>query len=159
MSTLAETAPAFVAMAHKIVWCTVATVDPDGRPRTRILHPIWEWDGERLHGWIATGRTPIKAAGLDAMPHVSLTYWDDSHDTCTAECEVSWIEPDEKEALWDRFATAPAPVGYDPAIIPPWADGPTSPAFDGLVLEPLRLRVMDGTMMLTGQGELLTWRA
>ncbi len=109
--------------------------------------------------WIATGRTPIKVAGLDAMPHVSLTYWDDSHDTCTAECEARWIEPGEKAMLWDRFVNAPEPVGYDPAIIPPWADGPSSPTFDGLVLEPLRLRVMEGSMMLTGQGELLTWRA
>jgi hypothetical protein len=158
MSSLAETAPAFVEMAHRIVWCTVATVDPDGRPRTRILHPIWEWDGERLRGWIATGRTPIKAAGLDATPHVSLTYWDDSHDTCTAECRAEWIPTDQKVTLWNRFADAPEPVGYDPAIIPPWADGPSSPAFDGLGLDPVRLRVMPGTLMTTGQGELLTWR-
>ena len=41
---LACVAPAFVELAHRIVWGTVATVDPEGRPRTRILHPIWEWD-------------------------------------------------------------------------------------------------------------------
>ncbi|MEZ5218491.1 MAG: hypothetical protein R2705_23655 [Ilumatobacteraceae bacterium] len=40
MTALADTAPSFVAVAHRIVWCTVATVDPDGHPRTRILHPI-----------------------------------------------------------------------------------------------------------------------
>ena len=48
MATLAEIAPKFVEMAHQIVWCTVATVDAKGRPRSRILHPIWQWDGERL---------------------------------------------------------------------------------------------------------------
>ena len=53
MSTLAATAPGFVELAHRIVWATVATVGPDGQPRTRILHPIWEWDGESLVGWIA----------------------------------------------------------------------------------------------------------
>lgn len=31
MSELAAVAPAFVAMAHRIVWANVATVDADGR--------------------------------------------------------------------------------------------------------------------------------
>jgi hypothetical protein len=33
MSPLAETATAFVDIAHRIVWCTVATVDATGAPR------------------------------------------------------------------------------------------------------------------------------
>ena len=45
MDSLEVTAPAFVEMAHRIVWATVATVDERGRPRSRVLHPIWEWDG------------------------------------------------------------------------------------------------------------------
>jgi hypothetical protein len=40
MSDLASVAPAFVEMAHRIVWATVATVDLDGRPRGRILLPL-----------------------------------------------------------------------------------------------------------------------
>jgi hypothetical protein len=40
MNTLEDTAPRFVEMAHQVVWCTVATVASDGRPRTRVLHPI-----------------------------------------------------------------------------------------------------------------------
>ena len=47
MTELEDVAPAFVEMAHRIVWCSVATVDHQGRPRSRILHPLWEWDGER----------------------------------------------------------------------------------------------------------------
>jgi hypothetical protein len=31
MAELAQVAPAFVDMAHRIVWATVATVDPQGR--------------------------------------------------------------------------------------------------------------------------------
>ncbi|MEZ5166050.1 MAG: pyridoxamine 5'-phosphate oxidase family protein [Acidimicrobiales bacterium] len=118
MDSLETTAPAFVEMAHRIVWCTVATLDGRGEPRTRILHPIWEWDGESLVGWIATGKTPVKLAGLAASPHVSLTYWDSTQDTCTADCGAEWIADDEREALWRRFAEGPAPVGYDPAIVP-----------------------------------------
>ena len=162
MGDLAEVAPAFVAMAHRIVWATAATVDGEGRPRGRILHPYWEWDGEAgsLVGWIATGPTPLKRAHLARSPYVSLTYWAPDHDTCTAECGAEWVLDDEgREAVWRRFAEAPAPVGYDPAIVPVWADGPRSPAFAGLRLTPWWLRVMPGTAMLAGGGEILTWAA
>ena len=47
MNTLVEIAPAFVEMAHRIVWGSAATVDREGRPRSRILHPIWR-DGPTL---------------------------------------------------------------------------------------------------------------
>lgn len=40
MDELDVAGPAFLEMAHRIVWCTVATVEPDGGARTRILHPI-----------------------------------------------------------------------------------------------------------------------
>ena len=68
MSELSTVAPAFVDMAHRIVWATVATTDRHGRPRSRILHPLWEWDGGSLVGWIATGRTPVKRAHLERTP-------------------------------------------------------------------------------------------
>jgi hypothetical protein len=58
MSDLSETAPAFVAMAHRTVWCTAATVDARGRLWSRILHAIWDWDGTRLVGWVCTTPTP-----------------------------------------------------------------------------------------------------
>jgi len=157
---LTEVAPAFVGIAHRIVWATVATTGADGRPRTRILHPIWEWDGTSLVGWIATGPTAVKRAALAHSPYVSLTYWDPTHDVATADCRASWVLDDAgREEVWNRFARTPPPVGYDPAIIPPWRDGPRSAAFAGIRLEPDRLRVMPGTVMLEGRGDVLTWRA
>jgi len=36
-SPLIDVAPAFVRMAHEIVWCSAATVDRSGRPRSRVL--------------------------------------------------------------------------------------------------------------------------
>ena len=159
MTDLATIAPAFVEMAHRIVWCIAATVDEDGRPRTRVLHPIWEWDGARLVGWVATSPGSPKARHLAEHPLVSLTYWDSSHDTCTADCVATWeLGADERRAGWRRFADAPPPVGYDPSIIPDWPD-PDAPAFGVLRLEPTRLRLMPGSLMLTGQGTLLTWQA
>lgn len=160
MTELAKIAPAFVHMAHRIVWCGAATVDKQGRPRTRILHPLWRWDGRALTGVIATSPTPTKRAHLDASPFISLNYWAPNQDTCLAECHVRWAFDDAtREQTWNAFKNAPQPVGYDPAIIPPWKDGPTSPAFAVLELEPWRLRVMPGTFMVNQIGELLTWKA
>lgn len=159
MTALADIAPDFVSMAHRIVWATGATVDAEGRPWTRILHPYWTWDGESLTGIVATSPLSPKAAHLEAHPEVSFTYWAPSQDTCTAQCHVTWEEsPEQREAGWEALKNAPEPVGYDPAIIPGW-DEPTSPDFGVLRLEPWWLRVMPGTVLLAGEGELLTWRA
>ena len=160
MSEYRSTAEAFLTMAHEIVWCSVATVDEGNRPRSRVLHPIWEWAGDELVGWIATGPTPVKLAHIAHSPHVSLNYWASNHDTCIAECSVEWRTDDAtKQRVWDLFKFGPAPVGYDPSIIPPWADGPLTPAFAALRLTPWHLRVFPGTMLLGGAGELLTWTA
>jgi hypothetical protein len=158
MDTLADVAPAFVEMAHRIVWCNVATVDTQGRPRSRILHPIWQWDGERLVGWIATGPTPTKRAHLSANPYLSASYWAPSHDTCTAECRASWAFDDETRAMvWDLFLHGPPPVGYNPAIVPGW-DSPASERFAALRLDPWRLRVFPGTVLMGQGGAVREWR-
>jgi hypothetical protein len=159
ISVLAEVAPAFVEMAHRIVWASAATVDAQGRPRTRILHPIWQWDGARLLGWIGTGPTPTKRAHLQASPYMSLNYWSPSHDTCVADCRATWAFDDETRTMvWNLFAQAPPPVGYDPANIPGWGH-PTSEAFAALRLEPWRLRVFPGTVLLGQGGAVLVWQA
>jgi hypothetical protein len=160
MNPLTEVAPAFVAMAHRIVWCSAASVDARGRPRSRVLHPIWEWDGSRLVGWIGTGPTPLKRAHLKASPYLSLGYWTPSHDTCVAECAAAWAFDDHtRTRVWQLFRSAPEPLGFDPALISGWDGGPTSDAFAVLRLEPWRLRVFPGTV-LTGQGgAALAWQS
>jgi hypothetical protein len=159
MTDFATVAPAFVEMAHRIVWATVATVDGTERPRTRILHPIWEWDGERLVGWVGTGPTPVKRADLEAHPVASVSYWSPTHDTCVADVDVTWAFDDETRVrVWNLFKNGPEPVGYDPAIVPVW-DGPTSDSFAALRFEPRRLRVFPGTVLLNQGGDVLTWSA
>ena len=158
MNTINETAPAFVEMAHRIVWASVATVDTQGRPRSRILHPIWQWDGSELHGWVATGPTPIKRAHLQHSPYLSINYWSPSHDTCVAECQASWVDDlDTKTAIWNLFATAPALVGYDPKIVPVWTSL-SAPAFGVLRLKAWRLRVFPGAVLMGQGGKVLTWQ-
>jgi hypothetical protein len=159
MNTLEEVAPAFVTMAHTIVWCTAATVDAHGRPRSRILHPIWQWDGRELVGWICTSPTPIKRAHLQASAHISTNYWSPTHDTCLAECKAQWILDDEgRTRIWNMFLNTPPPVGYNPTIVPTWTS-PTCDAFAVLKLEPWLLRVFPGTLLLGKGGQLLKWRA
>jgi pyridoxine/pyridoxamine 5'-phosphate oxidase len=74
VDTLEVAAPEFVEMAHRIVWATAATVDTAGNPSTRILHPVWQWDGSTLTGWIATSPVSTKAKHLAKVPRMSLTY-------------------------------------------------------------------------------------
>lgn len=160
MNAFPNVATAFVDMAHQIVWCTAATVDKNGRPRSRILHPIWQWDGENMVGWIGTSPTPVKRAHLKGSPYMSLNYWAPNHDTCTAECKATWAFDDEtRTKVWDLFLNGPEPVGYDPSIVPAWTS-PTADAFAVLRLEPWRLRVFPGSV-LTGEpgAEVLRWQA
>jgi len=158
MSELADVAPAFVEMAHRIVWCVVATTDTKGNPSTRVLHPVWEWDGAELTGWIATSPNSPKAAHLAANAGISLTYWHPDQDTATAACHTSWDDTEEgRQAGWDRFLLAPEPVGYDPRIIPQWTS-PTAPEFGVLRLRPTSLRVMPGSLMTAGIGVPSIWR-
>ncbi|HET9739331.1 MAG TPA: hypothetical protein VFP78_14540, partial [Solirubrobacteraceae bacterium] len=81
-----------MAVAHRIVWCTVATVDRHGRPRSRILHPYWEHTEDGPKGWITTRPTPLKRAHLAHSPYVSCSYWDATQDAIVAECRASWVE-------------------------------------------------------------------
>ena len=158
MQELSRVGPAFLEMAHEIVWASVATIDRKGRPRTRVLHPIWEWDGESLIGWIGTGPTPLKRAHLDKSPFCSVNYWAPSQNTCVAECRASWgFDLETRRKLWDRLKHGPSPVGYDPAMIPGW-DGPESDSFAALRLDPWRLRVFPGSVLMGQGGEVLTWR-
>lgn len=157
MTDLERVAPVFVKMAHQIVWCSAASVDPENRPRSRVLHPIWEWDGASLTGWVGTRATPTKRSHLAHSPYLSLNYWAPSQDTCVAECAVRWHFDDEtRTAVWNTFKDAPPPVGFDPAMVPKW-NKPTDEGFAVLELTPWRLRVYPGTRLMGKGGEILTW--
>ncbi|MFN8524042.1 MAG: pyridoxamine 5'-phosphate oxidase family protein [Chloroflexota bacterium] len=109
--TFAEVEASLVERAHRMVWCNVATVDGEGRPRSRLLHPIW--DGGKA--WILTRRGSYKAHQIEANPHVSLAYVSEIASPVYAECVAFWEnDPSRKQRIWDLFAAAPPPLGYDP---------------------------------------------
>jgi hypothetical protein len=113
------------------------------------LHPLWEWDGVNLVGWIATRPTTLKQRHIAHSPFVSLAYWNDEHDSANAECRVEWRFDDATRfAVYKKFKKAPPPLGYDPAIVPGW-DSPRSDDFAVWRLEPRRLRVTSPNYMLS----------
>ncbi len=143
----------FMERVQRIAWATVTTVDGRGRPRSRILHPIWEG----ATGWIATGRESYKARHLEANPYVSVTYWDPQQEQIYAECATAWEDAlDVKRRVWELYKAAPPPLGYDPGLF--WPDGPESPAFGLLELIPWRIEV-SGLGNLMGQGQPLVWHS
>ena len=147
----------FIEVAHRIVWCTVATVDRHNRPRSRILHPLWEHEADGLVGWITTRPTPLKLAHLDHSPYVSCSYWDATHDVAVAECHAEWVgDIDTKAHAWDLFRNAAEPLGHDPYKI--WPDGPGNPDAGVLRLTPWRIRVA-GMETFLGRAPAQTWTA
>jgi hypothetical protein len=127
----------FVEIAHRVVWCTFATVDARGRPRSRLVHPVWTFEpnGE-LVGRVASRRTSPKSAHLETTPYASCSYWDPVHDVAVADCHASWdVEP---ERSWSVFSEPPPPVGFDPTVM--FAGGLDSPDAGIVVLRPWRVR-------------------
>ena len=146
----------FITIAHRVVWCTLATVDRHNRPRSRIVHPVWELRAGALHGLVATRPTPLKRAHLAHAPHVSCTYWDPAHDVAVAECAAHWLDEAGRAHAWDRIARAPAPAGYDPSAI--WPAGPTSADFAVIALEPWRVSAASAATLARGE-QAAVWRA
>jgi hypothetical protein len=147
---------AFVTIAHRIVWCTVATIDRCDRPRARILHPIWEPRPDGLVGWIVTRPTPLKRAHLAHRPYLTCSYWDSTHDIAIADCAATWIGDSAVHShVWGLFREAGPPLGFDFARIFP--AGPSSPDAALLRLDPWRLHVSD-LDVLHGRKQALKWR-
>jgi general stress protein 26 len=137
----------FVRRAHDAVWAAVATVDQAGRPRSRVLHPIWEGQV----GWIATRPHSHKAKHLKRNPYVSLAYLKDPLNPVYVDCKANWeADPAEKKRVWELFRAAPPPLGYDPQVAFGSVD---DPRFGVLRLTPWRIQ------LYTLDGENKVWHA
>lgn len=145
-----EIEPDVQARSSRIAWATVATVDRQGRPRTRILHPIWETVDGKPVGFIATDRASHKGKHLASNPNVSVSYWDQAHEQMYVDAVAEWADdPAEKRRVWDLFKNAPPPLGYDPAMI--WPDGPEGARFGVLKLTPWRIELFSLGDMFSGK--------
>ena len=151
LDTFEEIEERLRAVTDTVVWASVATFDRQGRPRSRILHPLW--DGST--GWIGTNRHSHKAKHLAVNPWVSVSYWDQRHELAMVECKAEWDDTREaKQALWGLMTGTPEPVGYAPTMFWQSVD---DPAFGALKLTPWRIAVWSTQAMATGEPPLV-WR-
>jgi hypothetical protein len=146
-----------VDVAHAVVWATVTTVGPNGRPRSRVMHPIWLADAGAIEGLVLTRPTPLKQRHLTAHPVATCAYLGDDHSFAIFDCDARLVDDAEcRRRAWEAFGSAPPPLGYDPATIFP--EGPASEALTVLRLRPHRVRVGLGAAMARGEPPQL-WRA
>ena len=120
-----------------VVYCTASTVGPDGRPRSRVVHPVWDWSEDVPRGWVTSRPTPLKQRHLAATPVMTCSYWSPAHDVVTFDCDGRWLDEGEQAEAWARIAATPAPVGFDPATI--WPAGASDPTFAVIELAPYRI--------------------
>ncbi|MEV6217867.1 pyridoxamine 5'-phosphate oxidase family protein [Nocardia sp. NPDC051833] len=139
----------FDAIVGSINYATMTTVDAAGRPRSRVLIPVWETGGEVPTGWLGTYRTPVKAAHIAGNPHVTFSYWSPAQNTVAVDTVAGWTDdPDERAHVWDLYRHGSPPgAGYDPGQF--W-QGPDDPAFQVLRLTPWRIQVLRGRDLVSG---------
>jgi hypothetical protein len=132
-----DIASEFHERVSMMVWCSAATIDRHWRPRSRILHPIW--DGST--GWVATFPDSFKAKHLAINPYMSLAYIASISTPVYVDCKATWEEdPLTKLTVWNLFAATPEPLGYDPSFI---FGSPDDPRFGVLRLTPWRIQLDD----------------
>ncbi|HEX2315056.1 MAG TPA: pyridoxamine 5'-phosphate oxidase family protein [Thermomonospora sp.] len=126
-----------------IVYATMTTVDAKGRPRARVLIPVWEIVDGRPLGWLATYRTPVKAAHLAGNPHTTFSYWTRRQNAVSVDTVAAWVDDLEtKKHVWELYArTSPPGAGYDLGQF--WRE-PGDPKLHVLRLEPWRVQVIRG---------------
>jgi hypothetical protein len=140
VGTFADLQDDFLALTNEIVWCTVATVDGRGRPRSRILHIAWTVEDGCPVGRVTTRRSPVKTAHLARNNFVSCSYWTAKHNAVFADCQAAWVRDRAAKArAWDVMAPRAIELGFDPYRA--WPGGPIDPQFEVLRLDPWRIQV------------------
>ncbi|GAA2107918.1 pyridoxamine 5'-phosphate oxidase family protein [Actinomadura alba] len=143
--SFSEIQDAFFAYISDIGYATMITVDKKGRPRARVLLPIWEMTGDRPVGWLAAYKTPVKVAHLANNPHTTFSYWNPRQNAVFIDGVATWVDdPEVKRTVWESYRKGEPPgVGYDPVRY--WRGGPTDPEYHVLRVDPWRVQLVRGT--------------
>jgi hypothetical protein len=144
VSRFADLETEFNSYVGAINYATMVTVDAKNRPRTRVLIPVWEKvDGEPI-GWLATYRTPVKAAHLARNPHANFSYWAPGNNTVAVDTLARWDNSAPvKEHVWNLYSTtSPRGAGYHLGSF--W-EAPSDSKLHVLRLTPWRIQVIRGT--------------
>ncbi|WP_378735306.1 pyridoxamine 5'-phosphate oxidase family protein [Nocardia brasiliensis] len=144
VASFADIEGEFNTFVGRINYATMVTVDQRNRPRTRVLIPVWEnVDGSPL-GWLATYKTPIKAAHIAANPHVNFSYWAPGNHSVAVDATAEWVDaPEIRQRVWQLYGqTSPPGAGYD---LGQFWHSPQDPKLQILRLDPWRIQVIRGT--------------
>lgn len=140
INTFAEIEQEFMERVSAMVWCNAATIETVGaeqRPRSRVLHPIWEG----MTGWFTTGPRTAKAKQIAANPFVSLAYIAEPFKPLYIECRaVRQNDPATRQRIWDLYKNTPEPLGSDLALSWGHVD---NPAYIIMRLDPWRIELYD----------------
>jgi general stress protein 26 len=137
----------FFARVQEAVYCNMATIDRKKRPRSRIMHPVW--DGPM--GWVISWPGSHKAKHLKNNPYVSLAYIQNTKKPVYVDAIADWIDHvDEKQRIWKIYKETPPPLGFDPE---PHYGSIYHQYFGLLQLTPWRIEL--GNL----QGEPVIWRS
>ena len=111
VSDFSEIQQEFMRRVQAAVYCSMATVDRGDRPRSRVIHAVW--DGPV--GWLITWPESHKAKHLRRNPYVSLAYFHEPKQPVYVDALAEWIT-DEAEQLhvWKIHQQIPPPLGFDP---------------------------------------------
>ena len=100
VANLNDITPAARLIVERVIWCTVTTVGPDGAPRSRLMHPVWQWDVDVPCALVTARPTPLKCHHLEHNPAVSCFYWGPTHDTVAIDATAEWLDGHERAAAW-----------------------------------------------------------
>jgi len=157
-SDFSELEPEFMKRVARIVWCTMATVDRQDRPRSRIAHPIWVMEDGKPVGYWSTVPHSHKRKHLARNPNVSLLYWDPVHEQIYIQAKANWLDsPEDRQRVWDLYKNTPEPLGYDLAVWGFWKAGPEGKNFGVLRFEPSRVELYGIADLISGAPPLV-WK-
>jgi general stress protein 26 len=132
-ATFTEIQPEFFERIQKAVYCSMTTVDRRGRPRSRILHPVWD----DHTGWVISWPGSLKAQHLARNPYVSLAYIHDPTKPVYVDALAEWTDDTrEKHRIWELHQKTPPPLGFDPG---PHYGSIDHPYYDLLRFTPWRI--------------------
>jgi general stress protein 26 len=159
VTDFSEIADEFHARVARMVWCNVATVDEECRPRSRIMHPIWNGATGYIGTWGTSVRSghqnpSIKLAHLRQNPHASLAYVSEPFTPVYIDCRVDILEDAAEKAQFGELARSlPEPYGYNPDDL---FGGPDNPHFVVLQLTAVRIALVE---FPAPPGKVHVWRA
>lgn len=136
----------FMTRVSQAVYCIMTTVDRQNRPRSRVMHPIW--DGPI--GWVISRPDSYKASHLAFNPAISLAYIPTKEKPVYVDGFAEWVGAvEEKQRIWDLHCSTPPPLGFDPQ---PHFGSIHHPYYGLLRITPRRIELADLF------GESMVWR-